>query len=300
MVDNIVLVMWGIVMQLLIDSLSKKYKTKYALNKFQCELKEGVYGLLGPNGAGKSTLMKLLVQNISPSEGEISFDGKNILDIKSEYKGMIGYMPQQQEIFPFFTGRKFLNYMGILKGIDKKVLSDEIEYMADKVNLIEELDNKIGSYSGGMKQRLLIAQAFLGNPRIVIFDEPTAGLDPKERIHARNLIAENSKDKIILIATHVVQDIEFIADEIILLKNGNLIEKSSPAKLLDKLRGQVWEFYVDTEKAGEYIKNNMVSSAIRHGDKTLLRVVAHEIVAENPVNVEPTLEDVYLSVFGGM
>lgn len=287
-------------MQLLIDSISKKYKHKYALNKFKCEFNEGVYGLLGPNGAGKSTLMKLLVQNISLSEGEIFFDGKNILDIKSEYKSIIGYMPQQQELFPFFTGRRFLNYMGILKGIDKKVLSDEIEYMANKVNLIEELDNRIGSYSGGMKQRLLIAQAFLGNPQIVIFDEPTAGLDPKERIHARNLIAENSKDKIILIATHVVQDIEFIADEIILLKSGNLIEKSSPTEFLDKLHGNVWEYYVDTEKASEYIKNNMVSSAIRHGDKTLIRVIADEVVSENAVNVEPTLEDVYLSVFGGI
>ena len=208
-------------MELKLEHISKEYKNTTALDDFSMTFSEGIYGLLGPNGAGKSTLMKLITRNIKPTAGEIYLDGTDIHTLKREYQRLIGYMPQQQAIYPFYTGRMFLAYMGLLKGVEKKVLNDEIEKYASKVNLLDVLDRKVGTYSGGMKQRLLIAQAFLGDSKIIIFDEPTAGLDPKERIHVRNLIHDNSAGKIILIATHVVQDIEDIASQIMLLKKGD-------------------------------------------------------------------------------
>lgn len=287
-------------MLLKMESVSKKYKTLYALKDFDCELTEGIYGLLGPNGSGKSTLMKILVGNLRPTEGNVYLDGVNMTEMGTDYKRLIGYMPQNQEVFPFFTGRRFLNYMAVLKGLDKKEIDDDIEKIAEKVNLTDVLDKKAGGYSGGMKQRLLIAQALLGNPSIVIFDEPTAGLDPKERIHVRNLIAENSKDKIILIATHVVQDIEYIANQIILLKKGELQEKDCPENMLEKLEGKIWEMKVDTSEADYYMKKYMVSNAARHGNKTSIRFYSDEVPEEKAGKMQPNLEDVYLHVFGGV
>ena len=222
-------------MELKLEHISKEYKNTTALDDFSMTFSEGIYGLLGPNGAGKSTLMKLITRNIKPTAGEIYLDGTDIHTLKREYQRLIGYMPQQQAIYPFYTGRMFLAYMGLLKGVEKKVLNDEIEKYASKVNLLDVLDRKVGTYSGGMKQRLLIAQAFLGDSKIIIFDEPTAGLDPKERIHVRNLIHDNSAVKIILIATHVVQDIEDIASQIMLLKKGVLIEMAAPEILTGRI-----------------------------------------------------------------
>lgn len=222
-------------MELKLEHISKEYKKTTALDDFSMTFSEGIYGLLGPNGAGKSTLMKLITRNIKPTAGEIYLDGTDIHTLKREYQRLIGYMPQQQAIYPFYTGRMFLAYMGLLKGVEKKVLNDEIEKYASKVNLLDVLDRKVGTYSGGMKQRLLIAQAFLGDSKIIIFDEPTAGLDPKERIHVRNLIHDNSAGKIILIATHVVQDIEDIASQIMLLKKGVLIEMAAPEILTGRI-----------------------------------------------------------------
>ena len=222
-------------MELQVNDITKQYRKKTVLNHFSIKLTEGIYGLLGPNGAGKSTLMKLITQNIKPTSGDILYNGTGIWQMKEDFRRLIGYMPQQQELYPFYTGRNFLSYMGILKGVDKARLKDDIEYYAEKVNLLEVLDRKIGTYSGGMKQRLLIAQAFLGDSEILVFDEPTAGLDPKERIHVRQLIHDNAGDKIIIVATHVVQDIESIADEIILLKDGELVKAASPRELTEGL-----------------------------------------------------------------
>ena len=222
-------------MELALKGITKQYGSKRALDDFSYSFEEGVYGLLGPNGAGKSTLMKIITQSVKPTGGEITLDGDDIFKQKEEYRKRIGYMPQQQTIYPFYTGRQFLNYMGLLKGEDRKSLDDKIQFYLEKVNLISVADKKIGTYSGGMKQRLLIAQTFLGDPDIMIFDEPTAGLDPKERIHVRNLIHDNSAGKIIIVATHVVQDIESIADCIVLQKEGNVAEADAPDKLVEKM-----------------------------------------------------------------
>ena len=222
-------------MELALKGITKQYGSKRALDDFSYSFEEGVYGLLGPNGAGKSTLMKIITQSVKPTGGEITLDGDDIFKQKEEYRKRIGYMPQQQTIYPFYTGRQFLNYMGLLKGEDRKSLDDKIQFYLEKVNLISVADKKIGTYSGGMKQRLLIAQTFLGDPDIMIFDEPTAGLDPKERIHVRNLIHDNSAGKIIIVATHVVQDIESIADCIVLQKEGKVAEADPPDKLVEKM-----------------------------------------------------------------
>lgn len=222
-------------MELTVKNVTKKYCAKAALDNFSFSFTEGVYGLLGPNGAGKSTLMKIITQNVRPTEGEVLLDGKNIFTMKESYRRLIGYMPQQQSVYSFYTGRQFLNYMGMLKGEKKKGLDDKIDAIAEKVNLSDVIDNKLGTYSGGMKQRILIAQTFLGDSKILIFDEPTAGLDPKERIHVRQLIHSNSKDKIIIVATHVVQDIESIADFIVLQKSGRVEKAASPEMLVEEL-----------------------------------------------------------------
>ena len=222
-------------MELALKGITKQYGSKRALDDFSYSFEEGVYGLLGPNGAGKSTLIKIITQSVKPTGGEITLDGDDIFKQKEEYRKRIGYMPQQQTIYPFYTGRQFLNYMGLLKGEDRKSLDDKIQFYLEKVNLISVADKKIGTYSGGMKQRLLIAQTFLGDPNIMIFDEPTAGLDPKERIHVRNLIHDNSAGKIIIVATHVVQDIESIADCIVLQKEGKVAEADAPDKLVEKM-----------------------------------------------------------------
>lgn len=222
-------------MELKIKNVVKLYGKKRALDNYSICFEEGVYGLLGPNGSGKSTLMKIITQNVKPTSGEVLFNGSDVNDLKEQYRKLLGYMPQQQVIYPFYTGRQFLNYMGLLKAENKKALNQRIEELADKVNLSDVLDNKVGTYSGGMKQRLLIAQTFLGESKILVFDEPTAGLDPKERIHARNLIHQNSKGRIIIIATHVVQDIEDIADYIVLQKDGKVANIGSPDELISEL-----------------------------------------------------------------
>ena len=207
--------------------ITKKYKDKLALNNISLTLNNGIYGLLGPNGAGKSTLMNVITGNIQPSSGNITWNGKDIKQLKSEYRSILGYAPQQQGLYDSFSGRRFLSYMAALKGISKKEMSYEITRALSYVNMTEKADKAIGTYSGGMKQRILIAQAILGNPKLIILDEPTAGLDPKERVRIREQIETLSGDKIILVSTHVVSDIESIANEIILIKNGNIIDRDT-------------------------------------------------------------------------
>lgn len=213
--------------------ITKKYKDKLALNNISLTLDNGIYGLLGPNGAGKSTLMNVITGNIQPSSGNITWNGKDIKQLKSEYRSILGYAPQQQGLYDF-SGRRFLSYMAALKGISKKEMPDEITRALSYVNMTEKADKAIGTYSGGMKQRILIAQAILGNPKLIILDEPTAGLDPKERVRIREQIKTLSGDKIILVSTHVVSDIESIANEIILIKNGNIIDRDTVNALCSK------------------------------------------------------------------
>lgn len=215
-------------------NISKKYKEKIALNDVSLKLDNGIYGLLGPNGAGKSTLMNIITGNLEPTEGTLKWNGKEVKELGSNYRSLLGYAPQQQGMYETFSGRRFLSYIATLKGISQSSMEDEINRVLLYVNMVEKSNQKIGTYSGGMKQRILIAQAIIGNPKLVILDEPTAGLDPKERVRIRERIAELSKDKIILVSTHVVSDIESIAKKIILIKTGKIIDYANVNVLCDK------------------------------------------------------------------
>lgn len=217
-----------------LNQISKKYKDKLALDKVSLTLDNGIYGLLGSNGAGKSTLMNIITGNIKPTSGQVSWNGKDIKTLGGRYRSILGYAPQQQELYNTFTGRRFLSYMAALKGISKKEMMEEIERVLAYVNMTDAANRAIGTYSGGMKQRILIAQAILGDPEIIVLDEPTAGLDPKERVRIRERIEALSGDKIILVSTHVVSDIEPIAKEIILIKSGSIVDGGTVEKLCGK------------------------------------------------------------------
>lgn len=204
----------------------------------------------GPNGAGKSTLMNIITDNLNSDSGKILWNGEECRLIGAKYREILGYMPQQQGLYNGFTAKRFLNYISVLKDIPKENIEMQIEKVSKKVNLQDELGKKIGMYSGGMKQRLLIASAIIGNPKLLIFDEPTAGLDPKERIRVKKLMSELAKDRIVIIATHIVPDIENIANEIIILKSGVLKEKDTPEKLIEKYapNGNLEDVYMNIFK----------------------------------------------------
>ena len=215
-----------------LKDVCKSYGDKCVLKDFSYTFENGIYGLLGANGAGKSTLMNLITDNVSRNSGDILYDGNEILDMGAAYRELLGYMPQQQGFYENFSARMFLYYIAELKGIKKKEAKKQIEGLLDIVNLTDVADKKVGGFSGGMKQRVLLAQALLGTPKILILDEPTAGLDPKERVNFRNYIRKLSEDKIILVATHVVSDVETIADRILVMKDGKLAADDSPEALV--------------------------------------------------------------------
>lgn len=217
-----------------IQEVSKSYGKKQALNHMSIKMTPGVYGILGPNGAGKSTLMKIITDNLVPDSGQVLWNENTIFKKNRAYRKILGYAPQQQGLYDNFTGRKFLGYMAALKEIPKNQVENEIETVAKRVNLQDRLEDKIKNYSGGMKQRLLVAQAFMGEPELLVLDEPTAGLDPKERVRVRETLEEIAGNKIILVTTHVVSDIESIAKEIIILKQGELVAMDSPENLIEK------------------------------------------------------------------
>ena len=221
-------------MLLELENITKKYGEKTALNSVSLTLHEGIYGLLGPNGAGKSTMMNVITGNLKPDCGRTLYNGGEIHSLGRKYRAVLGYAPQQQGLYDTFSGRKFLCYMAALKDIPGKEMKQEIERVLSYVNLTDAAKKPIGAYSGGMKQRILIAQAILGDPKIVVLDEPTAGLDPKERVRIREKIRDISGDKIILVSTHVVSDIQSIAKEIILLKNGEITARDTVDALCEK------------------------------------------------------------------
>lgn len=217
--------------------ITKKYKSFTALEHISLSLHNGIYGLLGPNGAGKSTMMNLITGNLRPDGGSVRWNGADIRTLGAGYRSILGYAPQQQGLYDTFSGRRFLSYMAALKGISKKEMPGELARVLAYVNLEEAADRPIGAYSGGMKQRILIAQAIMGDPRLIVLDEPTAGLDPKERVHIRERIRDLAGDKIILVSTHVVSDIEPIASEILLLKSGCLVDRGTVSALTEKYMG---------------------------------------------------------------
>lgn len=283
-----------------IKNISKTYKkgTIKALDDFSVTLTSGVYGLLGPNGAGKSTLMNIITDNLNSDSGEVLYDGEDIKKLGKDYRTVFGYMPQQQGLYDDFTLNRFLWYMAALKGLKKKEAKVKITSLLETVNLKDSAHKKLGSFSGGMKQRALIAQALLNDPKILILDEPTAGLDPKERIRIRNFISEIAENKIVLISTHVVSDIEFIAKEIVLLKSGQLVSHDTCNNLIKEIENNVFEIEINKDELKCFQETYRVSNLFHDDDKIIVRIVT-DIPPENykVQPVKPTLEDLYLYVF---
>jgi len=284
-------------MELKIDGITKKYKDKIAVNNFSATLENGVYGLLGPNGSGKTTLMRILADVVNETEGNIYVNGNNKRNLDEEYRSLIGYVPQEIGFYRSFTAEKFLYYIAALKGIDKKEAEAKIDKLLEFVNLEKERKRKPCKFSGGMKQRLAIAQALLNDPKILILDEPTAGLDPNERIRFKNLIGNIARDKVVILSTHIVSDIEFLANEILIMKEGQLIDRDKPQNLVDKVKGKVWSLQVQEEEFLEISSKHRVANTLRHENFISIRVISDRKPEENAIEVEPNLEDVFLYHF---
>lgn len=284
-----------------ITDLTKQYikKAPPALQEFSYSFADGIYGLLGPNGAGKSTLINLIVGNLSPNKGEILYEGKQIRDLGSSYRSIIGYMPQQQQLYEGFTIKRFLFYFAALKGLDKAEAGERIRSLLEVVGLTGAAGKRLGALSGGMKQRVLIAQALLNDPKILILDEPTAGLDPKERMNIRNFIYSIAQDKTILLATHVISDIELIARELIFLREGKQLLCGTPDQVIDAVRGEIWEAEIAKNEYSEinrkYAQNRIIGE--RDG-KVMLKIIAKEKPLCGVVRpAAVSLEDVYLYLY---
>ena len=286
-------------MELKLEHISKSYEKNKALSDFSMMFTSGIYALLGPNGSGKSTLMNIITDNLKADAGEIFFDGENVKKMGVRFREKIGFMPQYPGLYPNFTAGEFLFYMGALKDIPKKQMKDAVEAVLSAVELSDVVGQKISSFSGGMKQRLALAQATLGDPEIMILDEPTEGLDPKQRISVRNYISSIALKKIVIIATHVVSDIEFIAKDAIILKKGVVIDDASPAILTKKMENKVWNLHCRDSEVSDYERRYRVTSIAKAEDDFAdLRVLSETKPVETAVLLSPTLEDYYLSIFG--
>lgn len=288
-------------MKLQVEHLCKIYnRRKEALRDVSFTLQKGTYGLLGENGAGKSTLMRMLATVDFPTKGEIQYDGNNIFSLDEEYRNLIGYMPQNYNVYPGFTARDFLEYMGVLKGIPKEKLKPRIEEVLEFVNLSDVAGKKVKTFSGGMKRRIGIAQAIINEPEILILDEPTAGLDPKERIRFSNIISDMGKDKIVLLSTHIVSDIEAIASELVVMKKGEVLETGKVDDLIQTVKGQVWETVVNQETYHRLRKERTVIHLKQMGKEVQVRFVGDRYPDVKNCQVEPTLEDYYIFTGGIM
>lgn len=287
-------------MELKTIGLTKKYGSKTAVNDLNITLSNGIYGLLGANGAGKTTFMRLLCNIQNPTSGKVLLNGKNIVGLGEQYRNLLGYLPQNFGYYPDFTALDFLLYVAALKGLNERTARKKSKDLLEAVALSAESNHKIKTFSGGMKQRLGIAQAMLNDPRILILDEPTAGLDPKERVRFRNLISAFSKDRIVILSTHIVSDVEFIAEEIVMMKSGQIVHFGKPQEITSEINGQVWECLVPTAYAEKYAATYNTSN-LRNTDnnQTILRIIADRPPMENAVRVQPNLEDLYLFYFKG-
>lgn len=284
-------------MELKISRVTKQFLEKIAVDRVSLSMKPGVYGLLGANGAGKTTLLRMICGVLTPDSGEISLDRFSVKE--EEYRNCLGYLPQKFGYYPNFTAWDFLMYMAALKGIPRNRAKVRIEELLEAVNLKGSEKKKIAVFSGGMKQRLGIAQALLNNPKLLVLDEPTAGLDPKERVKFRNMISRLGKERIVILSTHIVSDVEYIADEILLMKEGSILHKGSLPEILKPIEGKVWECRVNPSEEAQILEQYTVVNMREDVQGTFLRVVGEESPSEDAVSVEAALEDLYLYYFAG-
>ena len=285
-------------MELTLDRLTREFGPKIAVDRLSASFAPGVYGLLGANGAGKTTLMRMVCGVLRPTSGEVRYDGVPVERMGDAYRALLGYLPQDFGYYPEFTALDFMEYMAALKGLDRRVARDRSLALLEHVGLAGEERRRIRTFSGGMRQRLGIAQAMLNDPEVLVLDEPTAGLDPKERVRFRNLIAGFARDKIVLLSTHIVSDVEHIADEILVMRAGAVVLAGPPAELVAEVRGKVWEAAVPAAQAEE-IEARLCASNVRYldGGRALVRYVADAPEVAGSESAEPSLEDLYLYVF---
>lgn len=281
-------------MQLLIDNVSKRYNTNtWALRGFSLELKPGVLGLLGPNGAGKTTLMSILATITRATEGTITWNGTDLASNPDALRTVLGYLPQDFGVYPNLNAVEFLQYLAAVKGLDSASARRRIDELLDLVNLTDVRKRPLGSYSGGMKQRVGIAQALLNDPQLLIVDEPTAGLDPEERVRFRNLLSELSGERIVILSTHIVSDVEATATDIALISKGALVAHASPEELLRQVEGKVWEWTIPSTELTAAKQNYLISSTTRRSDGIHARVLTPH-APSRAIPVLPNLEDAYL------
>ncbi|HLF73412.1 MAG TPA: ABC transporter ATP-binding protein [Anaerolineales bacterium] len=284
-------------MQLYISDLSKQYRGNvWGLRNFSLDLGPGILGLLGPNGAGKSTLMNILATITRPTEGTVLWNGVDIVRKPDELRRVLGYLPQSFGVYPNLSAQEFLEYMAAVKGLDGRTARRRIAELLQLVNLTDVRKRPLGGYSGGMKQRIGIAQALLNDPQLLIVDEPTVGLDPEERVRFRNLIADLAGERIVILSTHIVSDVEATATRIIIADHGRLIMDTNSEDLLRLVEGRVWEWIVPASELAEVKRRHLVSGTLRRTDGIQMRVISRTAPAQEAHPVTPTFEDAYLKL----
>lgn len=280
--------------ELKLIGVSKTYKDKKAVNDITATFGQGIYGLLGENGAGKTTLMRMICGLLKPSGGTLRCDGRDIIKLGGDYRRLLGYLPQDFGYYPDYSAWRFLMYMAALKALPEKTAKKRAEELLALVNLTDVKDKKLKTFSGGMVKRIGIAQALLNEPEILILDEPTSGLDPKERVRFRNIISSLGRDRIIILSTHIVSDIGYIADRILMMRHGELAASGSVEELLSSVAGRVWECMVSPAEADRLNEIYTISNLKNGSGGVLLRIISDEAPAADAHPAEPTLEDAYL------
>ena len=287
-------------MQLTVQNLGKQYKRDFwGLKDFSLDIKPGILGLLGPNGAGKSTFMRMLATITKPTNGTITWNGTDVVKSPDVLRNVLGYLPQDFGVYPNLNAVEFLEYMAAIKGLDAVTAKRRIDELLQLTNLVEAAKRPLGGYSGGMKQRVGIAQALLNDPQLLIVDEPTVGLDPEERVRFRNLLSDLSGERIVILSTHIVSDVEATATHIALVNKGQLLREDAPEKLLNELEHKVWEWTVHSDDLPALKQKHIISGTIRRSDGVQVRVVSADKPDANAQNVSPNLEDAYLFFIGG-
>ena len=284
-------------MRLTLERLSKQFKNRIAVENVNAELTEGIYGFLGANGAGKTTLMQMICGIVAPTSGEVKLNGKNVTEMGEQFRDLLGYLPQEFGYTPGFTAEDFMLYIASVKGLDPRYARRRTRELMKLVSLEGDMKRKIRTFSGGMKRRLGIAQALLNDPKLLIMDEPTAGLDPKERAYFRNVIAEMAQDKIIIISTHIVSDIEYISDQVIIMKKGRFILQGTTEELTAEAEGMVWSCRVPVREWAAFEISHTVANSRNLGEMVEARVISPERPCADAEEAEPTLEDLYLKCF---
>lgn len=285
-------------MELMIEGLSKRYGENWALQQLSLRCEPGMLGLVGPNGAGKTTLMRMVATLLAPTEGAIRWDGQDVRADGAGLRRVLGYLPQDFGIYPEFTGRQFLRYLAAMKGLPSWLIRRRVDEVLEIANLEKEADRKLPTYSGGMKQRIGIAQALLNDPELLIVDEPTAGLDPAERVRFRTLLTSLTSNRIVLLSTHIISDVEAVASRLVILQEGRVLVNTTPSALLARAAGTVWSVTTDQATAMRLQASHQVSTMVNQPSGITLRIVSPMRPHDAAIAVDPTLEEAYLMTVG--